>query len=161
MRDFVPAIYDTTVIIPKDSPQPTMLRILKGQSSVVHVRMKRHAMSEMPKSEDDVSKWCKDIFVAKDALLDKHLATGTFDEEIRPIGRPVKSLLVTLFWSCLLLYGAVKLFLWTQLLSTWKGVGFTGLGLALVTAVMHVFIMFSQSERSSSAKAARNRVKKD
>lgn len=35
MRDFVPAIYDTTVIIPKDSPQPTMLRILKGQSSVV------------------------------------------------------------------------------------------------------------------------------
>jgi lysophosphatidic acid acyltransferase/lysophosphatidylinositol acyltransferase len=35
MRDFVPAIYDTTVIVPKDSPQPTMLRILKGQSSVV------------------------------------------------------------------------------------------------------------------------------
>jgi len=35
MRDFVPAIYDTTVIVPKDSPQPTMLRILKGQPSVV------------------------------------------------------------------------------------------------------------------------------
>ena len=34
---FVPAIYDTTVIIPKDSPAPTMLRILKGQSSVVSV----------------------------------------------------------------------------------------------------------------------------
>ncbi|CAD6267698.1 unnamed protein product [Miscanthus lutarioriparius] len=57
------AIYDTTVIIPKDSPAPTMLRILKGQSSV-------------------------------DALLDKHIATGTFDEEIRPIGCPMKSLLV-------------------------------------------------------------------
>lgn len=37
MRDFVPAIYDTTVIIPKDSPAPTMLRILRGQSSVVSV----------------------------------------------------------------------------------------------------------------------------
>jgi len=35
MRDFVPAIYDTTVVIPKESPAPTMLRILKGQSSVV------------------------------------------------------------------------------------------------------------------------------
>ncbi|KAL6643961.1 hypothetical protein ACP70R_018727 [Stipagrostis hirtigluma subsp. patula] len=93
MRDFVPAIYDTTVIIPKDSPAPTMLRILKGQSSVVHVRIKRHAMSDMPKSDEDVSKWCKDIFVAKDALLDKHIATGAFDEEIRPIGRPMKSLL--------------------------------------------------------------------
>jgi len=89
MRDFVPAIYDTTVVIPKDSPAPTMLRILKGQSSVVHVRIKRHAMSDMPKSDEDVSKWCKDIFVAKDALLDKHIATGTFDEEIRPIGRPI------------------------------------------------------------------------
>ncbi|CAL4891981.1 unnamed protein product [Urochloa decumbens] len=65
MRDFVPAIYDTTVIIPKDSPAPTMLRILKGQSSVVHVRIQRHAMSDMPKSDEDVSKWCKDIFVAK------------------------------------------------------------------------------------------------
>jgi len=25
----------------------------------------------------------------QDALLDKHIATGTFDEEIRPIGRPI------------------------------------------------------------------------
>ncbi|KAG0521019.1 hypothetical protein BDA96_08G125100 [Sorghum bicolor] len=161
MRDFVPAIYDTTVIIPKDSPAPTMLRILKGQSSVVHVRIKRHAMSDMPKFDEDVSKWCKDIFVAKDALLDKHIATGTFDEEIRPIGRPVKSLLVVLSWSCLLLYGAYRFLQWTQLLSTWKGIILLAAGLALVTGVMHVFIMFSQSERSSSARAARNRVKKD
>ncbi|CAL4891980.1 unnamed protein product [Urochloa decumbens] len=161
MRDFVPAIYDTTVIIPKDSPAPTMLRILKGQSSVVHVRIQRHAMSDMPKSDEDVSKWCKDIFVAKDALLDKHIATGTFDEEIRPIGRPIKSLLVVLSWSCLLLYGAYRFLQWTQLLSSWKGVILFVAGLALVTGIMHVFIMFSQSERSSSARAARNRVKKD
>lgn len=35
MRTFVPAIYDATVAIPKSSPVPTMLRIFKGQSSVV------------------------------------------------------------------------------------------------------------------------------
>lgn len=35
MRSFVPAIYDVTVAIPKASPQPTMLRLFKGQSSVV------------------------------------------------------------------------------------------------------------------------------
>ncbi|KAL6622747.1 hypothetical protein ACP70R_032626 [Stipagrostis hirtigluma subsp. patula] len=93
MRDFVPAIYDATVTIPKDLPAPTLLRIFKGQSSVVHVHIKRHAMSNMPKSAEDVSKWCKDMFVAKDALLDKHIATGTFGDEIRPIGRPMKSLL--------------------------------------------------------------------
>ncbi|KAM0912004.1 hypothetical protein ACQ4PT_013085 [Festuca glaucescens] len=161
MRDFVPAIYDTTVIIPEESPKPTMLRILQGQSSVVHVRIKRHAMSDMPKSDEDVSKWCKDIFVAKDALLDRHLATGTFDEEIIPIGRPVKSLVVVLSWSCLLLYGAHRFLQWTQLLSTWKGVILFATGLAMVTAVMHVFITFSQAERSSSAKAARDRAKRD
>ncbi|WVZ90385.1 hypothetical protein U9M48_036692 [Paspalum notatum var. saurae] len=94
MCDFVPAIYDTAVIIPKNSPAPTMLRILKGQSSVVHIHIKRHAMSDMPKSDEDVSKCCKGIFVAKDVLLDNHIATGIFDEEVRPIGRPIKSLLV-------------------------------------------------------------------
>lgn len=30
----------------------------------------------------------------QDALLDRHIATGTFDEEIIPIDRPVKSLMV-------------------------------------------------------------------
>lgn len=35
MRSFVPAIYDITVAIPKSSAQPTMLRLFKGQSSVV------------------------------------------------------------------------------------------------------------------------------
>jgi lysophosphatidic acid acyltransferase/lysophosphatidylinositol acyltransferase len=35
MRSFVPAIYDMTVTIPKTSPPPTMLRLFKGQPSVV------------------------------------------------------------------------------------------------------------------------------
>lgn len=35
MRSFVPAIYDVTVALPKSSPQPTLLRMFKGQSSVV------------------------------------------------------------------------------------------------------------------------------
>lgn len=35
MRSFVPAIYDVTVAIPKSSPAPTMIRLFKGQSSVV------------------------------------------------------------------------------------------------------------------------------
>lgn len=35
MRSFVPAIYDMTIAIPKSSPAPTMLRLFKGQPSVV------------------------------------------------------------------------------------------------------------------------------
>nr|CAD1837703.1 unnamed protein product [Ananas comosus var. bracteatus] len=161
MRSFVPAIYDVTVAIPKDQRPPTMLGILKRQSSVVHVHIKRHAMSDLPKTDDAVSQWCKDIFVAKDALLDKHIAEDTFGAELRPIGRPMKSLLVVLFWSSLLSYAAYRFFVWTALLSTWKGVAFSTAGLLLVTVLMQVFIRFSQSERSSSAKAARNRVKKE
>ncbi|OAY81697.1 1-acyl-sn-glycerol-3-phosphate acyltransferase PLS1 [Ananas comosus] len=158
MRSFVPAIYDVTVAIPKDQRPPTMLGILKRQSSVVHVHIKRHAMSDLPKTDDAVSQWCKDIF---DALLDKHIAEDTFGAELRPIGRPMKSLLVVLFWSSLLSYAAYRFFVWTALLSTWKGVAFSTAGLLLVTVLMQVFIRFSQSERSSSAKAARNRVKKE
>lgn len=35
MRSFVPAIYDCTLAIPKNQPPPTILRMFRGQSSVV------------------------------------------------------------------------------------------------------------------------------
>lgn len=37
MRPFVPAVYDFTVAIPKSSPPPTMLRLFRGQPSVVSI----------------------------------------------------------------------------------------------------------------------------
>ena len=50
MRSFVPAIYDMTVAIPKTSPPPTMLRLFKGQPSVVSKyknNMKRSSLSNI------------------------------------------------------------------------------------------------------------------
>nr|KJB36056.1 hypothetical protein B456_006G138600 [Gossypium raimondii] len=97
MRSFVPAIYDMTVAIPKSSPSPTMLRLFKGQSSVVHVHVKRRLMKELPETDEAVAQWCKDLFVEKDKLLDKHIAEDTFsDQPLQDIGRPIKSLLVRL-----------------------------------------------------------------
>ncbi|XP_078434821.1 lysophosphatidyl acyltransferase 2 [Wolffia australiana] len=149
MRAFVPAIYDITVAIPKTSPPPTMLRILKGQPSVVHVHLKRHSMGELPEGESGVSQWCKDVFVAKDALLDQHVADDTFSHAVRvPIGRPKKSLLVVVVWSVSLILGAFWFLNLTSLLSSWKGAALLGSGLLLVTALMQVFILFSQAERS-------------
>ncbi|KAF8398415.1 hypothetical protein HHK36_017342 [Tetracentron sinense] len=182
MRQFVPAIYDVTVAVPKSQPPPTMLRILKGQPSVVsqqnlrifnncikqltyffwkiHVHLKRHLMKELPEKEDGIAQWCRDVFVAKDALLDKHLVGDTFiDEEFQDTGRPKKSLLVVISWSCLLIFGAFKIFQRYSLLSSWKGIAFSAAGLALVTILMHVFILFSQSERSTPAKVAPARPK--
>ncbi|KMZ74557.1 1-Acylglycerol-3-Phosphate Acyltransferase [Zostera marina] len=159
MRKFVPAIYDMTVAIPKDSPSPTMLRILNGKSSVVHVYMKRHVMKDLPESDEGVAKWCKDIFVAKDSLLDKHFADGSFAEKHHLIGRPIKSLLVVVFWSALLAFSMYHFFKWSSLLSTWKGISLSGGGLLLVTAIMYMLILFSQSERSTLAKVTPSRPK--
>lgn len=161
MRSFVPAIYDMTVAIPKDMPSPTMLRILKHQPCQIHVHMKRRPMNEVPESDEAIAQWCRDMFMAKDSLLDKHLAHGTFGEEdYKPIGRPLKSLLVVISWASLLSIASYRFFIWSTLMSTWKGVAFTILSLFLVTACMQAFILFSQAERSPSAKAAQARVKK-
>ncbi|XP_004136588.1 1-acyl-sn-glycerol-3-phosphate acyltransferase 2 [Cucumis sativus] len=153
MRSFVPAIYDVTVAIPKTSPTPTMLRLFKGQASVVHVHIKRHSMKELPQSEDAIAQWCRDMFVAKDALMDKHVAEDTFsDAELQELGRPIKSLLVAISWACLLILGSLKLLQGSTFLSSWKGLTFSATGLAIVTVLMQILIRFSQSERSTPAK---------
>ncbi|KAK1259691.1 1-acyl-sn-glycerol-3-phosphate acyltransferase PLS1 [Acorus gramineus] len=96
-----------------------------------------------------------------DALLERHLIEGSFGSEEQPIGRSVKTLLVVASWSCLLMYATYKFFKWSSFLSTWKGIAFSVLCLLLVTAVMHIFIIFSQSERSTPAKVTPSRAKNE
>ncbi|XP_062003651.1 1-acyl-sn-glycerol-3-phosphate acyltransferase 2 [Rosa rugosa] len=155
MRSFVPAIYDITVAIPKSSPAPTMLRLFEGRPSVVHVHIKRHVMKDLPETDDAVAQWCKEAFVAKDALLDKHAVEQTFgDQELQITRRPLKSLLVVTSWACLLVLGSLKFLYWSSLLSSWKGIAFSALGLGIVTVLMQILIRFSQSEHSTPAKVA-------
>lgn len=160
MRSFVPAIYDVTVAIPKSSPAPTMIRLFKGQSSVMHVHLKRHLMKELPETDDAVAQWCRDMFVAKDALLDKHNAEDTFsDQELQEIPRPKKSLLVVISWASLVIFGVLKFLQWSSLLSSWKGIAFSAFGLGIVTVLMQILIRFSQSERSTPAKVTPSKPK--
>ncbi|XP_057953560.1 1-acyl-sn-glycerol-3-phosphate acyltransferase 2-like [Malania oleifera] len=155
LRSFVPAIYNTTVAVPKDEPSPTMLRILKGKPSVVHVHIERVLMQELPETDVGIAQWCKDVFVAKDALLDEHRVKDTFvHQKCQDISRPKKSLLIFLSWSCLLIFGIVKFLQWSSLLSSWKGLASSGAFLALVTITMHIFILFSQSEHSTPARTS-------
>ncbi|KAL8215314.1 hypothetical protein R6Q57_004763 [Mikania cordata] len=158
MRSFAPAIYDMTVAIPKESTPPTMLRLFKGQSSVIHVKVKRHLMKDLPETDEAVAQWCKDIFIAKDDLLDKHKELNAFpDSELVDIGRPLKSLIVVVSWACLLVLMTYKFLQWSNLLSSWKGLTFTAIGLGIVTILMQILIQFSQSERSTPAKVAPTR----
>ncbi|GAB2218377.1 hypothetical protein Droror1_Dr00001599 [Drosera rotundifolia] len=149
MRSFVPVLYDCTVVIAKDQPQPTMLRIFKGQSSVVKVQIKRHLMHELPETNDGISQWCKDVFVNKDAFLENYFTSGKFSNlESQDIGRPRKPLIVMIVWLCLLTAGVVGFLRWTSLFSTWQGIALTVAFLVLVLILMHIFILFSQSEPS-------------
>ncbi|CAO2831763.1 unnamed protein product [Amaranthus hypochondriacus] len=155
MRSFVPAIYEITVGIPKSSPQPTMMRLVKGQSSVVHVHIKRHNMKDLPESDDAVAQWCRDVFIAKDAMLDKHKADDTFGDQLyQDIGRPLKSLVVVTAWAVTIIFGVIKFLQWSALLSSWKGIAISVATLGVITALMQVLIQFSQSERSNPAKVA-------
>lgn len=156
LRAFVPAVYDMTVAIPKGAPSPTMLRLLSGKPSVVHVHIRRYTMSDLPETEEGVAQWCKNTFNSKDDLLERHKMDNSFGEELyRPIVRPIKPLLVVLGWSVLLLYVAGRLL--RPLLLSWTGVAWVTGGLATVLFLMQVFILFTQSERSTPAKrVARN-----
>ncbi|CAN4119877.1 unnamed protein product [Withania somnifera] len=122
MRSVIPAIYNITLAIPKDKPQPTLLRMLRGCSSV-------------------------------DALLDRHLATGTFgDQECQDIGRPKKSLMVVICWSCFLFFSAIKFFKWCPFYR--GGVVFCAVFLVLVLVLMQTLIIFSKSEKSIAPKVS-------
>ncbi|XP_007015031.2 PREDICTED: 1-acyl-sn-glycerol-3-phosphate acyltransferase 3 [Theobroma cacao] len=153
MRSFVPVIYDCTVAIPKNQPPPTMLRMFRGQPSVVNLQIRRHLMQELPETIDGIAQWCKDIFVTKDAMLEKYFTTDAFsDLEYQDIGRPKKSLIVVISWSCLLLLGIIKLFQWFSFLASWEVIAFSVTFLVIVTIVMQILIHSSESKRSTPPK---------
>ncbi|XP_073142690.1 1-acyl-sn-glycerol-3-phosphate acyltransferase 2-like [Henckelia pumila] len=151
LRAFVPVIYNITVAIPQSEPRPTLLRIFRGSSSVVHVHIERHLMQELPETSSGISQWCKDTWVAKDALLDQHLAKDTFGENLRhDIGKPKKSLLVVVFWSCILISVGATIFLRCPF--SWAEIAACAVFLVLITILMQIFIVVSQSEYSDPPK---------
>ncbi|KAL6966457.1 1-acyl-sn-glycerol-3-phosphate acyltransferase 2 [Sarracenia purpurea var. burkii] len=150
MRSFVPAIYDITLAMPKNEPAPTMLRLLRGQSSVIHLQITRHLMQELPETNSGIAQWCRDMFVAKDALLEMHICKDTFGErDIQEFGRPKKSFIVVIGWSCLLLYGSIKFFKWFTILPSWEIFTICLTFLAIVAILLQILIVSSQSEHST------------
>ncbi|MCH96875.1 1-acyl-sn-glycerol-3-phosphate acyltransferase-like protein, partial [Trifolium medium] len=100
--------------------------IVLDKATMVKVQVKRHKMDELPETADGIAQWCKDTFIAKDALLEKYNTTDRFSElELQEIRRPKSSIMVVLSWSCLLGFLLYKFFKWSSLLSTWQGILFT------------------------------------
>ncbi|KAL5566639.1 hypothetical protein UlMin_029803 [Ulmus minor] len=142
---FVPAIYDCAVATPTNKPSPTILSIFARQISVARLQNSRHLMLELPETGDGIAQWCRD-----DVLLENYFTKGTFSNlQLQRICRPKKSKLVVMFWSCLTIYGSVKFFQRSKLLSSWKGLAASAAFLALVTILM-------QSQRDHHHKIAEN-----
>ncbi|KAG8389013.1 hypothetical protein BUALT_Bualt02G0185200 [Buddleja alternifolia] len=153
LRSSVPVIYNITVAVPKNEPRPTLLRILRGRSSAVHVHIERHIMQELPETSSGIAQWCKDMWVAKDAFLERHLVTDTFGDDLRHnIGRPKRSLLVVVCWSCILISAAVKILECFPF--SWGEVAFCVVFLGLGTMLMQILVVFSQAEHSTPPKVS-------
>ncbi|XVF47400.1 hypothetical protein PTKIN_Ptkin03bG0106000 [Pterospermum kingtungense] len=76
----------------KGLPIPKNVLIPKTK---VKVHIKRYSTKELPESDEGIAQWCRNRFIAKDALLEKFAATSTFDEEEIPDSRrSIKSLIV-------------------------------------------------------------------
>ncbi|KAL1197995.1 1-acyl-sn-glycerol-3-phosphate acyltransferase 3 [Cardamine amara subsp. amara] len=153
IRSFVPAIYDCTLTVQNNQPTPTLLRMFSGQSSVVNLQMRRHKMSELPETDDGIAQWCQDIFITKDAQLEKYFTKDVFsDLDVHQINRPIKPLIVVIIWVCLLIYGGFELFQWLSVVASWKIICLFVFFLLIATITMQLLIQSSESHRSTPVK---------
>ncbi|CAM6103249.1 unnamed protein product [Calypogeia fissa] len=151
LRDFVPAVYDMSIAISNEAPEPNMSRILKGLPSVVHIKVKRIPMAELPTTDEGIANWCREAFVRKDKALDEHNKTNTFGDELyQPFERLWGPLWIVVGWAIVLLTGSI--YLLRNVLSTWRGFLWVAGGLLLVAVVLEVLIAASQAERSKPLK---------
>ncbi|KAH7294559.1 hypothetical protein KP509_27G007400 [Ceratopteris richardii] len=148
LRSFMPAVYDITIAIPKGKPSPTLLGLINRQPTTVQVHIRRYLTSDLPISEEGLALWCKETFMNKDDLLEKHKIVNGFGDDLRKrIAKPVGPLLIVLAWSAFLLFTAGQIF--GPLLSSWVGIAWIFGTLATIFFLMQVFILFTQSERST------------
>ncbi|KAJ6409146.1 hypothetical protein OIU84_008778 [Salix udensis] len=148
MRSFVPAVYDVTVAVPKGHPIPSVKGFLRKQPSVVHFHIKRYAMNE---------------FVAKDAMLDKFRANGTFDgKESRDLRIPPKEVIdcCHLALPASISIGAILLIRRFSLLSNWKGISSLAFAVAFDAILMYTFIEYTKLPEQGKVQARNGQVVK-
>ncbi|BBN04344.1 lysophosphatidic acid acyltransferase / lysophosphatidylinositol acyltransferase [Marchantia polymorpha subsp. ruderalis] len=154
LREFVPAVYDMTLAVSNDSTNPTMSGILKGQSSTIHVHLRRVPIETLPKADEEIAAWCKEAFVKKDEMLDDHNKINSFGEDLyQPIARTKAPLLIVIGWGIFLLTSSIWLL--RDVLSTWRGCMYVAGALSLISVLLEVLIGASQAERSSSKSSSR------
>lgn len=65
MEGKIHAVYDIVLSFKQNETKPTVTNLLFGKKVVAHFYMKRIPMSEVPKDEENASKFINDMFVRK------------------------------------------------------------------------------------------------
>ncbi|XP_050138371.1 1-acyl-sn-glycerol-3-phosphate acyltransferase PLS1-like [Malus sylvestris] len=158
LRSFVPAIYDVTLAVPEGHSTPSLYMLMERQHTVVKVHVKRYSMTELPESDEGIAQWCRDRFVAKDSLLDKFKAEGTFPgQEIHDTGRSIKALLAYTSSFCTLCLAIFELFQKFSLLYTWGGVGLLTASFLTIMLIIHIFIEYTKLPKQNGVKTTPSR----
>ena len=76
LREELEAVYDVTFA----GNAPTLFSILMGTSNTkVHVHVKRYTIDKVPNTPDGIDKWCRELWYAKDEMLEKFKKEGKFE----------------------------------------------------------------------------------
>lgn len=154
MRAFVPAVYDVTQIVPQGAPNPTFANLINRKGSIIHVRVKRTPMDELPGDNTGIAAWCKERWLEKDSMLAKHIEDGTFGEGLYiPARRSAVPLVITCVWAAALALGAAAAAVWAVRVHAvslqWTTLAWCLLALVAVAAVLHWLLSATMSEKST------------
>lgn len=154
LRGHTGAVYDFTVNYPTGAPKPTFTNILKRKHSYIDVHLRRVPMAEIPNDTEGAAKWCQDIFIKKDSILDVYIANNGFDEKERlPTTKSPLTILHTCIWTTLVLLANYFLVVarLASITFSWATFGWIALGLGVAFVLVHFMVKFTQSEHSTSA----------
>lgn len=158
MREFVPAIYDITVVVPKGVPPATFTNLLKRRATEVQVQIRRIETADLPSDPEGLAKWCRDSFVRKDEMLEEHKKTNTFKEEQFVPSRPsLWPLAYTTLWALLVavILGFLSAYLSRVLVFSLNTIYWVVAALAIVVIFVQKLVAFTKSEHSTPLPKAR------
>ena len=142
----IPWVYDVTLFC-EETPPPTLTSVLLGQAAKAHMYIRRFKLEEIPKDEEGSAAWLQNLFITKDALLEKFKSTGSFDGvDGCPVHPPVMlpprhfSLLVAVGVNLAVLYPLCKLIF---SFGPW-GLAISAVGFAAATAGIKYFLGLTQ-----------------
>lgn len=112
MKGKVNAVYDCTIGF-KGDQEPSLMNVLRGKKIIGHMRIRRHEISKMPDSEEELGVWLRDLFKEKDDLLENFNKTGKFDLPAYHPPRKYTNLFIWLGW--LIVTGVPLFYLLSQI----------------------------------------------